>query len=414
MRKHILTGAMGAVYFTLLSGIFLVAFGNIIGLQHWQWALLSSASSFVLLLQLASAYIVSRIGSRKALWFIAAMASRLLRGSAIAVAFLLSRSMPGAGRLALLSMLVLANCFDAICAPPWLSWLADIIPKQEHGHFMGRRSGWIALANLLIIVPAGFLLDRAAEDQKLATLVLIFGFGFLIGVLDLLIHRTIPEPLMDPPPRSRFWKEVAAPFRNRQFRPWLIFNGAWTFSMTLGGSLAAVHFVENLGIRRNFLGGTIVLITLPLLGSILTARNLGTMVDRHGVKRMLKVSHRFWAVLPLFWLLATPNTALWWLGVAALIGGISSTTAHTAASKLITRLPPAGHVPMYVAASTCVGCVAGGFGPLLAGLILHLCEHLSVGIGPFTFIGFHVLFAASLLLRNAATLLIPGLSEPAD
>jgi hypothetical protein len=293
-----------------------------------------------------------------------------------------------------------------------MSWLADIIPSEHHGRFMGRRSAWIARASLLVILPMGLMLDKVSEDTKMPALMLVFAAGFLIGAVDLLIHRTIPEPPMVVPPRRRFWQEALAPLRDERFRPWLVFNAVWTFSMTLGGSLAAVYFVEDLGIKRNFLGGGIVLIIFPLVGSMAGARALGAMVDRYGVKRMLLVGHLMWAVLPIFWVGATPHTALWWLAASSLIGGVASTTSLTAAGKLVTRLPPAGHVPMYVAVSTCVGALAGSCGPALAGVILHCTRETTWQIGSVTAVGFHVLFALSLVLRLSATLLIRRISEP--
>ena len=413
MRKHIVTGAMGTVYFALLSGFYLVTFGESIGMQYWQWALLSAVSSFVLVFQLGSAYLVSLIGTRKTLWFATALMARLLRGAAIAVAFWMYGISPSPARSLFLTLLIVANCFDAFCVPPWMSWLADIIPSDQHGQFMGRRTAWIARANLLVVVPIGFALDRMPEEVKIPVLMVVFALGFTLGIADLVIHRTIPEPQMALPPRRRFWREVAAPLKDTRFRPWLLFNAAWTFSMTLGGSLSMVYFVQDLEVRRNYLGGSVVLIVLPLVGNIVGAKFLGALVDRHGVRRMLRWGHGFWAILPLFWFLATPRTALWLLAASSLVGAVSSSTAMTASNKLITRLPPAGHVPMYVAVSACVGSLAGGFGPLLAGYVLQSLKGTTLDAGIFTLGPFHFLFLASFLLRGLSTLLIRRIREPA-
>ena len=412
MRKHILTGAMGSVYFVLFSGIYLVTLGNEFGLQYWQWGLLSAASSFALTLQLASAALVTRTGSRKTLWYVTALLGRMLRALAVAVAFALSGRFPGAARAAFIGLLVLANCVDAFAAPPWFSWLADIIPEEHHGRFMGRRSAWIALGNICILVPIGYGIDKVSDEWRLPALMAIFAFAFAMGVLDLVIHRTIPEPPMSLPPARRFWKEVAAPFLDPQYKPWLVFNACWTFSMTLGGSLATIYFVEDLGVKRNFLGGSLVLIMLPMIGTMLAGRKVGELVDRYGVKRMLFCGHLFWAILPAFWILATPQTALWWLAASALTGSISSLTAMNAANKLVTRLPESAHVAMYVAVSTCVGCLAGGMGPLLGGFILNVLKSWSWVIGAWTIVGFHVLFVASLVLRLLSAQLIRNVVEP--
>jgi len=412
MLKHIYTGAMGSIYFSLLTGIWLVTFGSAIGLQYWHWAIISAASSFVLILQLFSAFLATRVGGRKFLWFSFAMSSRLLRAAAIAVAFWFYASRPSLGRGLFVLLMIVANTFDAFCAPLWWSWFADIIPRNTHGHFSGRRTSWIALANLVVVVPIGIVLDHTREGYKLPMLVVAFAFAFLIGALDLLIHRTIPEPPMVVP-SGNFWRQVAVPLRDKAFRPWLIFWAAWSFSMTFGGSLSLVYFAENLHFKQNFTGGGIVLIILPLIGSMIAARRLGAMVDTHGVGTMLRWGHAFWASLPGFWLVATPRTAPLLLGVSSLISGTASNTAVNAANKLITRLPEPAHVPMYVAVSTCVGALAGGFGPVFGGLVLNATEGVSWHVGTVALLGWHILFFASLVMRYSCLSLIRRIGEPA-
>lgn len=48
MRKHIVTGAMGTIYFFLLTGMYLVAFGNDLGMNYWHWGVLAAGASFLL------------------------------------------------------------------------------------------------------------------------------------------------------------------------------------------------------------------------------------------------------------------------------------------------------------------------------------------------------------------------------
>lgn len=412
MRKHIITGAMGTVYFALISGMFLVAFGSALGLQQWEWGLLSSGASLMLVFQLASAYVVGRTGNRRHLWFTTALVGRLLRGVAIAVAFWLSGSAPSRARTAFILLLVLSTIFDAVSTPPWLSWLTDIIPEEQHGHFMGRRGAWASLANVCMVVPLGFMLDHVPQGSTKLVLLLVFALALAVGVTDLFIHRTIPVPPMELAPRHHFWHEVATPLRDPRFRPWLLFSAWWTFGATLGGALAMVYFVENLGISHNLFGGSVVLIMLPLLGTVVTGKHFGTVIDRYGVNRTLRWGYRLCAILPAFWMLATPRTAMWWLGAAALIGGLGGTAAMTAASKLTTRLPEREHVAMYAAVSTCTASLAGAAGAALAGLFLYLLRSFSFTAGGVTIVGFHVLFAASLVVCNLSLSMIRRIPEP--
>jgi MFS family permease len=413
MRKHIITGAMGMLFFALLSGMYLVSFGSHLGIPYWQWGVLSAASSFVFLLQLPSAYLVSRTGNRRTLWYATSLISRLVRGFAIATAFVLAGFSGQAARTVFILLLVVANCFDAIANPPWFSWLADIIPEREQGRFWGRRAAWINLANAIVLMPIGFAMDRVRQDYKLSGLLTVFAFGFVIGILDLVIHRTIPEPPMPMPPRNPFWREVKAPLSDSRFRPWLVFDGLWTFGMALGGSLAMVYFVENLGIKHDYTGGTLVLIVIPLLATVLTAQWMGILVDEKGVKRMMFWGYALWATIPAFWILAGNAGSLTWLAVGGVLGTVGAQGAMTAVNKLITRLPPSsGHVSMYFAVTTCVEAVTGALGALSAGVLLHALKNWSWQVGGITVIGFHVLFAASFVLRGLSLLAISPIPEP--
>ena len=56
MRRHILTGAMGTIYGVLTTGMYLVAFGNAIGVSIQRWGILMNTAicSFAIAFQLIS------------------------------------------------------------------------------------------------------------------------------------------------------------------------------------------------------------------------------------------------------------------------------------------------------------------------------------------------------------------------
>jgi MFS family permease len=414
MRKHTYTGMMGSVYFALVSGLYFVYYGNTVGVSRFQWGLMGGLVSLLLLAQILSALITRRTRRRKFLWLCTALAARVAR----LVGVLLSLWLWDRGSAHAAAVLIVAICiaafFEALAFPPWMSWLADIIPEREHGRFWGRRSAWIAAAIVCATVPAGLLLDSAAEPRKLHLAVAIFVVAALIGIVDLLIHGTLPEPAMAHAEPNHFLTHLLAPLRDRGFRPWLVFNTCWTFSMMLGGALCMVFFVDELELKDNFLGGTIALTVLALASGVLTASGSGRLVDRLGPKRVLLWGHLGWALLPAFWIFASPRTALLWLGASSVLAGTAATAADTAANKFITRFPPVADRAMYVAVSSCLASLAGGFGAVLAGTVLRQMRGWSWTVGGMTFAAFHLLFVASFLLRLASTLLlIRRIPEPA-
>jgi hypothetical protein len=95
------------------------------------------------------------------------------------------------------------------------------------------------------------------------------------GILDILLHVVIPEPPVRGERRAGSLDRVMKPVRDRRFRPWLVFIAAWSFGMSLGGSLCSLYFLDNLGLKDNLLGGAVALNVVGLLGSILSARRRG-------------------------------------------------------------------------------------------------------------------------------------------
>ena len=170
--------------------------------------------------------------------------------------------------------------------------------------------------------------------------------------------------------------------------------------------MAAIYFLEELGIKDNFLGGTIALTCFALLGSLSTGRWSGGLVDRVGTARVLFGGHIVWSMVPLFWLLASPRRVLLWLGLPSLFGGVASTAATTAANKLITRLPPPEFRATYISVSTSLAGLAGGLGVVTAGTILRCLGDWTLEVAWVDLGAFRLLFIASLCLRLASTLFL--------
>jgi hypothetical protein len=412
MRRHIVTGAMGSTYGYLLTGLLFVYYGGLIGLTPFHWGLMSGLSQWVVATGPLGARITQKLGRRKKFWVTTCLASRMVRYASVVGSFVLWRNGRGEAVPVLIAGVTLAGLFGAVAEPSWLSWLADIIPEQDHGAFWGRRAAWIAGATVLALVGASACADLAAPASKPAVVLGVFTVAWVLGVIDVVLHGSIPEPPMHTAPERTMVHQVAQPLKDKRFRPWLLFIGFWTFSMTLGGALSDVYVVEQLGIKRNFLGGAVAMTGVMLLGSVLTGRWSGRLVDGLGVRRVLMGGHLGWATLPLFWVCATPGTALGWLGASNLVGGTFSVAAGTAANKLVTRLPPPAARTMYIAVSSTLASLMGGLGSMAAGALLRV-----TGQGPFALLGlavspFALLFVVSAVLRLAsAVILVPRVAR---
>ena len=414
MRRHIYTGALGNVWGFLISGVFFVYFGNAIGMSPADWGVLTGLSSFLLSAEVLSARITRQVGRRKVLWFWFAVACRSVRLLGVILSYWLFHAGHRHAGIVLIASVCLSNFFGAMGNPPWWSWLADIIPSARHGRFWARRTWWVNVSVIFAVLPAAWVMDAMDEEWKLTAAVGVFFVATVIGLLDLLIHGTIPEPAMVVPERENFFQQFMTPIRDKGYRRWLLFTACWTFGMSLGGALATVYLLGDLGLKDNMLAAVVAWVIFSQLGTLLGSRKWGLYVDRYGVKPVLFWGYLFWSSWPLFWFFATKNTALYLVGISSLIGGSSSNAGTIAATKLITRYPPPGHhVATYSAVSNFVSNWMSGLACLVAGFTVKLIGPGHIDRFGISFTAFHVLFAVSFLMRTGFTLfLIPRLKMP--
>jgi MFS family permease len=413
MRRHIATGALGTIYGVLTANMFQFAFGNAIGVTIEQWGVLTAICAFAISLQLVGAYLGARVGHRRLIWYVLEFSSRLVRGAGFVIPFLLYRH--GDKFAAAVTMIVLlgAGSLSAAAASPvWFSWLADIIPQKIQGSFMGRRDMWISFAAIAVIVPLSYLLDRAPKELKPHALVAVFCFAIVLGVIDMGLHRVIPEPPLKRKNLAPFKEQILAPITNPDYGYWLLFNVVWNFAFFLGTSLSNVYFLDNLGIRNNFLGGAISLIVAPYVGMLFTSRWSGVLIDRIGVKKVLIGAFFCQVTLPVFWIVATPPTALFWLSVNSVLGGIGLSTGVNAYNKYILRLPPRSQRAMYLAVTNCLNNISGGIASLIAGFLLAGFAGRHWMFWGRDWVPFQLLFAISVALRLLAWFMLFFLQRP--
>jgi len=406
-RKHIYTGAMGATYFSLLSGMIIVAYVRELGMSYRGLGLLMGLGSFAFAFQLVGAHVAARIGRRRPFWFHTAMLERLFKGLAVVAAFHLAGTSVPLACTAFVAFMTLASVSSALAVPCWFSWLTDLIPAERHGALLGRRSAWTSLTVVCVALPCAWFIDRMTEvGMGVHGMLAVFALALVLGYLDLFIHRTIPEPHMRAAPARRFSSEISKVLRDARFRPVLIFKGAWGFSSAIGGMISIVYLNEYLGFRKDLFTGILALIAIPSVSTILFAPHLGALVDRLGCRRVLVWGHVLWSIIPLGFMLMRPGPS-----VAFSVAGLFLVTnfamyaAMNAGQKLVTRLPRREDRGMYLAVSTCVGSLSVGAGALVAGEVMQFLDGWGVTLLGAPFLGYHVLFAASALLRLASTAL---------
>jgi len=237
--------------------------------------------------------------------------------------------------------------------------------------------------------------------------------GVALGVIDILLFTTVPEPAHHRAPTIRPLDALAEPLRDANFRPFLFFRAYWQFAIMIAAPFFQLYLMRELGLSAVTVQ---LFLAVHALGIALASGFWGRLCDLFGFRPILQLVVAVKFVSPLVYLLlpAVPVVAIPVFFVVFFLDGMVNAGAFLALRGVALKCTPRRNRTMYIAASSFVAMgLAGGLAPLISGsLIQPLTRLVSVQVGPYHFTGFHVVFFLSFLLRLGGVLLVSRLREP--
>jgi HEAT repeat protein/MFS family permease len=262
-------------------------------------------------------------------------------------------------------------------SPGYWAWMSDLIPASMWGSFYGRRFRWMLLAQSLIAVTAGFLLDSARDaDVQRHIFFGVFCLAAVLAVIDPLLFCSVPEPVRSPPRRRSLVstiREYGRPIRDRGFLIMLLAAGSYMFFYNLPLALLPL-FLRGEWAGKHWIGGhaSIALLSLVLViyavATALAANHWGRLADRIGHRIVwILSSFGFFAHISFFFIndhnyrwLALLNAALYGAGFAG---------QQVAAQNMALSMAPSRRREFYTSMYLAVVNVIGAFGPLMGGCL---------------------------------------------
>ncbi|MHB0856022.1 MAG: MFS transporter [Anaerolineae bacterium] len=249
--------------------------------------------------------------------------------------------------------------------PAYSSLLADVVPIQVRGRFLGAQMLAGNVIRLAIVPLAGWLIGwvGGVSGYQLAWII-----AALAGLAATRAYARIPEPacaegrdlvgLANAGSGGSGWRALR---RDHLFVAFCLINVIWTAGVQGIVPFFTVHMASDLG----FSVGTIAyLTTASTLASILITRLMGNLVDRKGAAVITAGSMLAMVPTPLFWMLArTPFQ----VGLVQAYGNLAWTGAAVAATPLILMLTPVQYRSRYIAVFNTANGVAAIIAPLVAG-----------------------------------------------
>jgi len=332
-RRHSIKEGMWATVQSSLGSRYISPFAIAINASNSLVALFGSVSGLIgPLTQLFSSRLMEKY-SRKKIILKAVLFEALMWLPFIIIGFLFFKGilldlLPLLLLFAFAIQLIAAN----IAAPPWFSWIGDIVDDSYRGRWFAKRNLLLGFVSIVLAIISSFFLDYFKNMN-----LVMFGFIILFGLA--LFGRFMswkcfkkqyePKLKLKKDDYFSFWDFlIKSPKTN--FGKFAIFRFFLAFSTSVITPLIAVYLLRNLSFNY------IIYMAITMAGSFfaLTIIELwGKFADKFGNYKTIVISCIFIPLIPILWILnASP---IYLILVPSIIGGIFWAGFHLSAGNFI-------------------------------------------------------------------------------
>lgn len=241
------------------------------------------------------------------------------------------------------------------------SWIADLVPVEIRGRFLGRRERWMVAGEAAAMLCGGLFVWGWQDLHPTAPRWIAYVMTATLGG-SLMIAALVPLALMPAMATSRTvrrgatLRSILAPFSDARFLRLLLF-GCW-FSLSNGLTQSA-QFSYPKRVLGLILFVMLAMQTGMRLGQLAVSPWLGRLADRVGNRPVMLGCLFLVAQGPLFYMVSTPDHR-WWI-VGAWVVWIAYAGINVCLPNLMLKLSPGESNAPYIATFYAVTglCYAG-------------------------------------------------------
>ncbi len=408
LRTMVIGGCLAMVYAVGIGSPATTEFFRAIGAREFHFGLITGIPLFMLVFQFVGAAALNRAARRKSVFVGLLVFCRLLY---LGVAFLPFAFRERGGPTLLVLVLVLLAVSAAAhnyAVPFWYSWMADLIPRRVLNRIWGWRQRAMHLTWSAAFLAVAFFLHRT-DAPATVTFPILAVLAVAAGVVDVLLFLGVREPPNLVIAVRRPWRELAAPLRHPDYRRFVGLSCAWSFATMCAASFMQLYVLKVIGLSP----GVVTLIWCVQGIGMATASGMwGRLADRHGHRPILNVCITLKPLIAVVFLVLTPRNAVWLLPLAFLPDSMLNAGYTIASNGYMLSIAPRENRSMFIAAIAGLAGMCGGLSAFLGGILLARTQGWSATVAGWSLNHYHLLFAASFVLRLACRPLVRRIREP--
>jgi MFS family permease len=407
-RYSFYDGMCAHVHGMLTGGVFLTGFALYLGMSEFMLGVMMAIPFIVTFFQLPASYYICRNGRRKTIAFRAATLARLSWLPILGVGMipLLENDIRC---MAFLGLFMAAQVCSSISYIAWISWTSDLVPDDIRGRFFGTRNMLCGAAGIVAILIFGNLTDvlKAGWGPSVPVFVVPFGCAVAFGLMSSYYLRKIGDIDVQGHCAGGFVEELSVPFKDPNFRRFLLFALCWNFSVYLAAPFFSLYFLRELEYSYGFVA---LLSTVAAAVDLLAMKFWGALSDRIKNKAVIRVTGWGVVFLPALWVLVRPQDVLLPV-VLQMVSGAFWSAMVLCSGNLLLGISPQKNRVWYISAYSIAAGLGSAAAPIVGGIFLSVMKDQipAVGIMPL-----HLLFLSATALRMASLLWFRWIREPQE
>jgi predicted MFS family arabinose efflux permease len=266
-------------------------------------------------------------------------------------------------------------------------------------------------AALALLANAWFFFESGIDVRAAFAGIIIL--GAVLGVTDILLFIRVEEPPVRRLPEPKLWDTLAGPFRQRDFRTFILYSCFWYLAAMVGAPFISMYLLEYVGMD---LFHVLMLWTISWVGGAVLSHRLGLWAELFGQRPVLILCTTFKSLNMMALLVCPPDPTLafWILTPVFMIDAFLNAGITIANNGFMIKNSPRENRTMFIASGTALAGMVGGLTSILAGALIAQTENWSLDLYGWRCVNFHLLFAISVVLRLMAVVLATWVREPSS